>query len=487
MARRRHTILDTFDGRIRKAGARLTQSGTDRRTVAWQRRSAGTSLTVSLPAPVSFAWDLADGPLKRALAPIIGVRRLLAQAETEVQESTFDVLDDRNKTIARLRIESGRARVPKERHAWQPLPSVITLSGLRGYEDAYRALVPVLESRPGIEACPEGFDGLTLRQLDALPVPPSPGADLAPTVAAETGARRIHQEFLKILVANEPGVRTRLDTEFLHDFRVAVRRTRSLLGQVRRVFPPDALTHFSTEFSWLGRATGPLRDLDVLVLAVRGQRNRIPDDDFERLTTFLGQAQEREHQVLIEGLDGKRYQRLLMDWTAFLERSTPYHEAASNAGRPLADVVAQRAWRLSRRIARRAETFDDQTPPDRVHEIRLDTKKLRYLVDVAPAFYDAADLQTVLGALKKLQRVLGEFNDARAQEQRLLECASAAAAVAEPLETKLALGRLADRCRERGDRLRGQVGDGLAEFRSRDTQSACRRAFERPVTPESLR
>jgi hypothetical protein len=106
---------------------------------------------------------------------------------------------------------------------------------------------------------------------------------------------------------------------------------------------------------------------------------------------------------------------------------------------------------------------------------------------VAPAFYDAADLQTVLGALKKLQRVLGEFNDARAQEQRLLECASAAAAVAEPLETKLALGRLADRCRERGDRLRGQVGDGLAEFRSRDTQSACRRAFERPVTPESLR
>ena len=34
-----------------------------------------------------------------------------------------------------------------------------------------------------------------------------------------------------------PALRERLDTEFLHDFRVALRRTRSLLGQIRDVFP----------------------------------------------------------------------------------------------------------------------------------------------------------------------------------------------------------------------------------------------------------
>ena len=96
-----------------------------------------------------------------------------------------------------------------------------------------------------------------------------PRVDLAPTVRADIGARQIHLALVGILVANEPGLRANLDTEFLHDFRVAVRRTRSLLGQIRHVFPPDAVDHFSTEFSWLGRLTGPLRDMDVLVLGLR--------------------------------------------------------------------------------------------------------------------------------------------------------------------------------------------------------------------------
>ena len=63
---------------------------------------------------------------------------------------------------------------------------------------------------------------------------------LAPAVRAETAPGEIHLALLGILLANEPGLRANLDTEFLHDFRVAVRRTRALLGQIKQVFPPDA-------------------------------------------------------------------------------------------------------------------------------------------------------------------------------------------------------------------------------------------------------
>src|SRR5262245_64603072 len=39
MARQRFTMLDTFDGRIRRAGARLTRSGMNgSATIAWQPR-----------------------------------------------------------------------------------------------------------------------------------------------------------------------------------------------------------------------------------------------------------------------------------------------------------------------------------------------------------------------------------------------------------------------------------------------------------------
>ena len=95
--------------------------------------------------------------------------------------------------------------------------------------------------------------------------------------------------------------------------------------------------------------------------------------------------------------------------------------------------------------------------------MRINAKKLRYLVDVAPAFYDAADLDRILAALKKLQRVLGDFNDAqvaggaaaRLRRARLVATGGPAGAL-------LALGRLAEQSRQRRERLRGEVADGLA-------------------------
>ena len=487
IGRRRLTLLDTFDGRVRRAGARLTSSGFNGSdTIAWER-GGNANVVLKVGHPVSFVWDLPDGPLQQAVAPVVGVRRLFAQAEMDVTGSLLEILDDRGKTTARLRIESGRARRPAAGQTWQSLPSVITLIGLRGYEDVYDTLVPVIESRPGVQICPESFDVVALRQLGALMSDlPLPGSDLEPTVLAEAGARHIHQRLLGILRANEPGLRDNLDTEFLHDFRVAVRRTRSLLGQIKRVFPPDSLRHFQDEFSWLGWLTGPPRDMDVLMLSLRAHAADVPGEEMNALTAFLRLAQEREHQALTTALDSERYRRLVTDWEAFLERSAPSHPEAGNAGLLLSDVVAERAWQLSRRIARCSETIDDQAPAERLHEVRLDAKKLRYMIDVTPAFYDVSDLERIVSALKKLQRVLGDFNDAQVQERRLLECSQSLSAEGGLPGTVLALERLAAECAQRSGRLRGQIADGLARFRAHDTRSACRRAFKRDAAERAV-
>jgi CHAD domain-containing protein len=347
----------------------------------------------------------------------------------------------------------------------------------------------VIESRPGITPCPEGPLGVMLRRVGA-PIPgdvSSPRVDLAPTVRADVGARQIHAALLGILVANEPGLRANLDTEFLHDFRVAVRRTRSMLGQIRHVFLPDVVQHFSTEFSWIGRLTGPPRDMDVLVLALRERRAEFSAADKEVLMDFLGKAQQHEHDRLARALDSDRYQRLLSDWKAFLERPVTSEPEVRNAGSPLAAVVSRRAWRLSRRIASAAETIDEHTATEQLHEVRIDAKKLRYLIDITPSFYDAADLECILGALKKLQRVLGDFNDAHVQESRLQECGRALGAAGGPPGLVLALGRLAEQSRQRRQPLRGQVNEKLARFRAHDTRSACRRAFKRAGSEERVR
>ncbi len=486
IARRRFTVLDTFDGRVRKAQACLIHSGVNgSSTMSWQSGGGMDYLSTRVEHPANFAWDLPDGPLQDTVAEVIGPRRLLAQADAEEQGSALDVIDDRGKTVARLRISSGRAR-RSEHSDWQSLPVIVTLSGLCGYEEVYRRLVPVIESRPGIERCGDGLVGVILGRVGtSAPVDSSHEVDLAADVSADAGARRIHSALVAVLEANEAGLRANLDTEFLHDFRVAVRRTRSLLTQIRNVFPAARVEHFAAEFSWIGRFTGPPRDIDVLALTIRERRADFEPAEIEALVALLGDAQQREHHALVAALDSDRYRQLLADWKAFLAEPLSPEHAGPNAAAPLAVVVSKRAWRLSGRIASRAATVDDRTPADHLHEIRIDAKKLRYLVDIAPAFYERDDLNAIVGALKKLQRVLGDFNDAHVQERKLVECAQAVPP-GNPAVAVL-LGRLIEQTRQRGRQLRGDIPETLGRFCARDIHSACRRAFRKTARQELAR
>ncbi len=478
--RHRFTVLDTFDGRVRRAGAFLTrdaENGPSR--VTWQSQTGGSALEAELEAEANFAWDFPDGPLQQRVASVIGPRRLIAQADAEEYGSVLDVLDERGKTVARLRIASGLAKLPAATAAWQPLPTTITLTSLHGYEEAYTRLVPVIESRPGVEPCPEGPCGMVLGRVGAVIRGDSslPRVDLPATISADVGARRIHMALLGLLDINEPGVRADLDTEFLHDFRVAVRRTRALLGQIRRVFPQDAVDHFRIEFSWLGRLTGPLRDLDVLALALRRQAGELSGDDRDALMAAIGTRQRQEHARLVQALDSGRFGTLRSSWQSFLERPVAQEHQAPDAVAALHEVVSRRAWRLCRRIANSGASIDDYTSAEQIHAVRIAAKKLRYLIDVTPTFYDPADVACVLSALKKLQRVLGDFNDADVQERRLIECGHSLAAGAPP-SVLMTLGRLAERCKRRREELRRDVRDSFEMFCAREARTACRRAFQ---------
>lgn len=390
--RDRFTVLDTFDGRVRRTGARLTQRRVNGAcTVAWQTRAGGHALAARLTQPVGFAWDLPNGPLQQMLTPVIGVRRLLAQVNAEKYGSLLEILDDRRKTVARVRIESGQARLPVSRSAWRTLPTIVTLTGLRGYEDIYARLKPVIESRPGIQYCPDGEHGVMLREVGAPEGGDvsSPRLNLAATIPANVGARQIHLALLEMLRANEPGLRANIDTEFLHDFRVAIRRTRSLLTQISHVFPPEVVKHFSTEFSWIGRLTNPSRDVDVLLLALRERRKEFPADDIDALMTFLGQTQRQHHDGLVQTLDSDRYRRLLSEWETCLRGPILCEGRRGEGDDLLAAAVSKRAWRLSRGIASKGERIDRHTAPTNIHAVRIDAKKLRYLIDLTPAFYEA--------------------------------------------------------------------------------------------------
>ena len=491
IVRHKLALLDTFDGRIAAAGGRFTAStGNGGARLEWHPRDRQTPLEVSAKTPVDFAWDLPSGPLRDSLAPIIDVRRLLPQVEVEIHGRMLDVLDDDRKTVARVRIEAGRARTPGRATPWTRIPTLVTLCALKGYDPAYERLLRIIESRPGLKRSLAGLQVIALQSLGVSPPRDVSRFDVAllPSVRADAGARQIYQALLDIMVANEPGMRDDLDSEFLHDYRVSLRRMRSLLGQIKNVLPGDAVTRFRTEFQWLARGTSTKRDLDVLLLSLRRTSESLPADELAAFFAFLSRKQLREQRLLERLLETTRYRALLAGWRDFLQDAPPGIAEPSDAARPLVEVTSRRILRLYRRLVDNAVAIHDKTPADAIHQVRIEAKKLRYMIEATRSLHDRRDLDRIMDSLKRLQTVLGDFNDAQVQERNLLDSGRAVVeAGAGESRTLLTVGRLAENARNRAVSLRSQVDRELSRFCKDGIRADFCRLFKRTTSVGDLR
>jgi CHAD domain-containing protein len=251
------------------------------------------------------------------------------------------------------------------------------------------------------------------------------------------------------MLRNEEGTRRDLDSEFLHDFRVSIRRTRSALTQIREVHPAEDVERFKEEFRWLGAETGPARDLAVFLLKMDAYREGLPPEvrsDLDPLQEFLGRKQRLAHDRLVAGLDSERYRRLVEDWRAFLSEAPAGALFARNAERPIREVASERIWQVYRRMVKRGRAIDDGSPAEAFHDMRIRVKKLRYLLEFFRSLYSEQAISRLVAELKRLQDNLGDLNDYRVQMQSVQ--AFAAEMTEErsaPVGTQLAMGRLLER------------------------------------------
>ena len=106
----------------------------------------------------------------------------------------------------------------------------------------------------------------TVRGLPALRPTVTQRFGMRPDQAADFAVADALLGYLAEMDATVDGIVDDIDTEYLHDFRVAVRRTRSVLKMLGDVLPPGLAERVAPEFRWLGDITTPTRDLDVYLL-----------------------------------------------------------------------------------------------------------------------------------------------------------------------------------------------------------------------------
>ncbi|MEM6795907.1 MAG: CHAD domain-containing protein, partial [Acidobacteriota bacterium] len=416
----RQIFWDTFDWRLFKAGLQLVERpGGGGRELVWGGESGEPRGRLELPA--SFEGGLAeDLPEElRALAKPLSMRRLLPILRVRTAGSRIRVLGEESKTVARLRVLRAFAArdASSPEHALVPR---LLVEPVRGYRAEEAAVLDHLGSACQLERPAASLFEAALEALGRRPGDYSSKVALVlePGQSALDTACSIYRALLDAMVVNEPGMRQDLDSEFLHDFRVAVRRTRSALSQIRGVFAEDVLLHFKQEFAWLGGITGPTRDLDVYRLKIPVYRRELPDEaarDLEPLETFLARRQKQEQRRLVEALDTERYRDLLETWSRQIQNPA----AGPAAESPALELASARIWRLYRRIRKRGLAIDDDTPAAALHEVRIMGKKLRYLLEFFRSLYPQGPVGSAIRELKRLQDNLGDFNDYEVQQLAL--------------------------------------------------------------------
>ncbi len=451
------TWLDTFDWRLYRAGLMLGFEPARRGGRLLLSKADGTPQAqqpvTRWPRRPARAEDLPAGPVRDRISVLTSPRALLPIVKTVSTATITRLLNADGKTVARLIAEhatvtAATAAAGTAAGTTAELPVRLVIAEVRGYPGQTRKAASLLAGLPGVSHASQSEFIAALTALGRHPADyySSLEAEITATMPASVAVARLLLRQLDIMENNVDGVLRDIDTEFLHDLRVAVRRTRSAIKLLGAVLPAELAGHYKTEFKWLGDLTTPTRDLDVHLLGFGPMTEQLAaaaPADLEPLRAFLVRRRAREFRRLAAALRGPRFRAITDDWCKVLL------EIRDTGGTPKRRLTAQSlalatTGQAFRRIAALGGAITPDSPPESLHDLRKRAKELRYLLEFFAPLHDPVAYRKVVGDLKQLQDCLGEFQDSQVQREEIHALADAMLAEgAAPAATLLAMGEIA--------------------------------------------
>jgi CHAD domain-containing protein len=299
---------------------------------------------------------------------------------------------------------------------------------------------------------------------------------------ADAGASQVLRRLLAVIIENLPGALEGADPEYLHQLRIAVRRSRTVQRQLAGVFPVLELPGFRSEFRWLQRATGDARDLDVYVEELDSLAAMLPSEiraHLEPLRPVLAEDRLTAHAEMGTALRSARTRQLIADWEQFLESLVEMAlEDRPMAASPLGAVVGKRVRTVYKRVLSMGARIDDASPADDYHELRKKGKELRYLLELFGArLFPEAVVAPLVESLKSVQDVLGRHQDREVQIEMLRSLAEEVAGLPGGPAACMAMGVLVDRLKADELAARREFGERFAVLGEESQRAICSDTF----------
>ena len=131
-------------------------------------------------------------------------------------------------------------------------------------------------------------------------------------------------------------------------------------------------------------------------------------------------------------------------------------------------------------MLRDGRAIDAESPGERLHDLRKDAKKLRYLLECFGSLFPADDRKAFVNQLKDLQDNLGEHQDAEVHLAQLRDLAhDLHERSVVDTDALLAMGRLSDQLERRRTEERAAFAKRFAKYDRKANRKALARMLEK--------
>jgi len=237
-------------------------------------------------------------------------------------------------------------------------------------------------------------------------------------------ARRILLRQLEQFLSRVYGLRHDWDTEYVHEMRVALRRSRGALRLFRKVMGEGRVA-FNDELKWLAGALGAVRDADVFLLFLRRYEARARDEHkpfVDGLIRSIRRGRGEPLAALNEAIGSERFAR-------FRERYPPMLQASVGPGNGLfpetggrAEMISSRGPELILKQLKKVTQLDRPLglcSPGELHKLRIRCKRLRYAAEFLGDIYPDG-LREIVEPMVDMQDALGDVHDCDIYSERII-------------------------------------------------------------------
>lgn len=414
-------FFDTFDWKGWSQKKAIVHYGSRLRIVEIKNGRELGSASLRKKPQNFFAGNIAEKTIASRLLDISKLRAFICFGTVETEVKRWRVLDENQKTVASIELRSIQS------NSEEPATIALKLSPIRGYGKELETIAERLQQSSDYKEKSNFLDFYTavLAATGTTPAyySPKPSLKLKPGNTIHESARQLLLSTLEVIHINEQWIPQNIDTEFLHDYRVAIRRTRSILAQLKGIFPHEELYRYKQAFRELGKRTNNLRDQDVYLIQAKKFKDLLPVTMRDSLDPFFADLRNRHRKELrnfSRYLGSEKYRHFMKEWESFLINETlPDSKTTPDAEKKTSEVAVstiQKAWK---KVIRHGRSVSRIATDTELHALRLDCKKLRYLLEFYASLFPAKTLLNIVRQLKTLQDNLGTFVDLSVQQNYL--------------------------------------------------------------------